>query len=138
MAYLAKAWKTELLEICEEIGVEIDSSSRVPDIKDSILNSESYVEEEVKIILERIIENRKEEIRKEERKREEEIRKEEREERIRKEEREERIRLETLRCELEMKRLELSKEDLSNSQPNESRRLESSPRISLTNYSSIR
>ncbi|GFY31307.1 hypothetical protein TNCV_752681 [Trichonephila clavipes] len=42
------------------MGVEVDQSSKVVDIKKLILNSESYVEEEVKIILDRVISDRKE------------------------------------------------------------------------------
>ncbi|GFX39313.1 SCAN box domain-containing protein [Trichonephila clavipes] len=53
MAYLAKGNKPDLLSVCEEMGVEVDQSSKVVDIKKIILNSESYVEEEVKIILDR-------------------------------------------------------------------------------------
>ncbi|GFW14394.1 hypothetical protein TNCV_3328071 [Trichonephila clavipes] len=60
MAYLAKGNKPDLLSVCEEMGVEVDQSSKVIDIKKLILNSESYVEEEVKIILDRVISDRKE------------------------------------------------------------------------------
>ncbi|GFX32898.1 SCAN box domain-containing protein [Trichonephila clavipes] len=60
MAYLAKGNKPDLLSVCEEMGVEVDQSSKVVDIKKLILNSESYVEEEVKIILDRVISDRKE------------------------------------------------------------------------------
>ncbi|GFY20358.1 SCAN box domain-containing protein [Trichonephila clavipes] len=60
MAYLAKGSKPDLLSVCEEMGVEVDQSSKVVDIKKLILNSESYVEEEVKIILDRVISDRKE------------------------------------------------------------------------------
>ncbi|KAF8782543.1 hypothetical protein HNY73_012812 [Argiope bruennichi] len=61
MAYLAKANKPNLLEICEEIGIEVDPSTRVVDIKQKILKSSSYDEEEVRTILDRILTNRKEE-----------------------------------------------------------------------------
>ncbi|GFW74459.1 SCAN box domain-containing protein [Trichonephila clavipes] len=60
MAYLAKGNKPDLLSVCEEMGVEVDQSSKVVDIKKLILNSESYVEEEVKIILDRVISDKKE------------------------------------------------------------------------------
>ncbi|GFT21154.1 SCAN box domain-containing protein [Trichonephila clavipes] len=60
MAYLAKGNKPDFLSVCEEMGVEVDQSSKVVDIKKLILNSESYVEEEVKIILDRVISDRKE------------------------------------------------------------------------------
>ncbi|GFW24366.1 SCAN box domain-containing protein [Trichonephila clavipes] len=60
MAYLAKGNKPDLFSVCEEMGVEVDQSSKVVDIKKFILNSESYVEEEVKIIIDRVISDRKE------------------------------------------------------------------------------
>ena len=61
MAYLVKANKPDLLEICEEIGIEIDPSTEVVDLKKIILKSQLHDEEEVKIIIERILNNRKEE-----------------------------------------------------------------------------
>ncbi|GFS89748.1 SCAN box domain-containing protein [Trichonephila clavipes] len=63
------------------MGVEVDQSSKVVDIKKLILNSESYVEEEVKIILDRVISDRKERERskQEEKEREERSKQEERE-----------------------------------------------------------
>ncbi|GFY55077.1 SCAN box domain-containing protein [Trichonephila inaurata madagascariensis] len=60
MAYLAKGNKPDLLSVCEEMGAEVDQSSKVVDIKKLILNSQFYVEEEVKIILDRVISDRKE------------------------------------------------------------------------------
>ncbi|GFY56708.1 SCAN box domain-containing protein [Trichonephila inaurata madagascariensis] len=65
MAYLAKGNKPDLLSVCEEMGGEIDQSSKVVDIKKLILNSQFYVEEEVKIILDRFISDRKEQERRE-------------------------------------------------------------------------
>ncbi|GFX90403.1 SCAN box domain-containing protein [Trichonephila clavipes] len=81
MAYLAKGNKPDLLSVCEEMGVEVDQSSKVVDIKKLILNSESYVEEEVKIILDRVISDRKERERskQEEKEREERNKQEEKE-----------------------------------------------------------
>ncbi|GFX87989.1 hypothetical protein TNCV_4374531 [Trichonephila clavipes] len=81
MAYLAKGNKPDLLSVCEEMGVEVDQSSKEVDIKKLILNSESYVEEEVKIILDRVISDRKERERskQEEKEREERSKQEERE-----------------------------------------------------------
>ncbi|GFR21010.1 hypothetical protein TNCT_552881 [Trichonephila clavata] len=84
MAYLGKARKSDLLEICEEIGVEVDSSSKVVEIKKLILSSEFYQEDEVKIILDRLIENRKQQ---------------------------EQMSRETRQFELDMKKLELSNDD---------------------------
>ncbi|GFY41655.1 hypothetical protein TNIN_201451 [Trichonephila inaurata madagascariensis] len=60
MAYLAKGNRPDLLSVCEEMGVEVDQSSKVVNIKKLILNSQFYVEEEVKIILDRVISDRKE------------------------------------------------------------------------------
>ncbi|GFX43842.1 SCAN box domain-containing protein [Trichonephila clavipes] len=92
MAYLAKGNKPDLLSVREEMGVEVDQSSKVVDIKKLILNSESYVEEEVKIILDRVISDKKEQERskQEEKEREERSKQEEkeREERSKQEEKE--------------------------------------------------
>ncbi|GFX95838.1 SCAN box domain-containing protein [Trichonephila clavipes] len=93
MAYLAKGNKPDLLSVCEEMGVEVDQSSKVVDIKKMILNSESYVEEEVKIILDRVISDRKEQ------------------ERSKQEEREERMAREARQHELELRKLELSQQN---------------------------
>ncbi|GFT65656.1 hypothetical protein TNCV_2933981 [Trichonephila clavipes] len=81
MAYLAKGNKPDLLLVCEEMGVEVDQSSKVVDIKKLILNSEFYVEEEMKIILDRVISDRKEQERskQEEKEREERSKQEEKE-----------------------------------------------------------
>ncbi|GFS70814.1 hypothetical protein TNCV_1232131 [Trichonephila clavipes] len=117
MAYLAKGIKPDLLSVCEEMGVEVDQSSKVVDIKKLILNSESYVEEEVKIILDRVISDRKERERskQEEKVREERSKQEEREERSKQEERErereERMAREARQHELELRKLELSQQN---------------------------
>ncbi|GFU59296.1 uncharacterized protein TNCV_4198181 [Trichonephila clavipes] len=137
MAYLAKGNKPDLLSVCEEMGVEVDQSSKVVNIKKLILNSESYVEEEVKIILDRVISDRKERERskQEEKEREERSKQEEREreERSKQEEREreERMAREARQHELELRKLELSQQN----QPlNDEfgRRVEIGPKIQLT------
>ncbi|GFS34228.1 hypothetical protein NPIL_218741 [Nephila pilipes] len=97
MAYLARGNKLDLLEICEEIGVKVNPSSKVAEIKKLILNSQLYVEE-VKTILDRVISDRKEQDRIE--KNREEI-----QERIAREEKQERIAREDKQHELEMKKL---------------------------------
>ncbi|GFV11045.1 SCAN box domain-containing protein [Trichonephila clavipes] len=128
MAYLAKGNKADLLSVCEEMGGEVDQSSKVVDIKKFILNSESYVEEEVKIILDRGISDRKERERskQEEKEREERSKQEEKER-----EREERMAREARQHELELRNLELSQQN----QPlndESGRRVEIGPRIQLT------
>ncbi|GFX45467.1 SCAN box domain-containing protein [Trichonephila clavipes] len=160
MAYLAKGNKPDLLSVCEEMGVEVDQSSKMVDIKKLILNSESYVEEEVKIILDRVISDRKERERskqeenereerskeekereersKEEKEREERSKREEREERSKQEEREERekereerMAREARQHELELRKLELSQQN----QPlidESGRRVEIGPKIQST------
>ncbi|GFY35461.1 uncharacterized protein TNCV_195541 [Trichonephila clavipes] len=145
MAYLSKGNKPDLLSVCEEMGVEVDQSSKVVDIKKLILNSEFYVEEEVKIILDRVISDRKEQERskqkekereerskQEEKEREERIKQEEREERSKREkrEREERMAREARQHELELRKLELSQQN----QPlndESGRRVEIGPKIQL-------
>ncbi|GFV27988.1 hypothetical protein TNCV_133051 [Trichonephila clavipes] len=116
MAYLAKGNKPDLLSVCEEMGVEVNQSSKVVDIKNLILNSESYVEEEVKIILDIVISDRKERERskQEEKEREERSKQEEkeREERSKQEEREEREREERMAREARQHELELRKLEL--------------------------
>ncbi|GFW19672.1 uncharacterized protein TNCV_1605631 [Trichonephila clavipes] len=113
MAYLEKGNKPDLLSVCEEMGVEVDQSSKVVDIKKLILNSESYVEEEVTIILDRVISDRKEQ------------------ERSKQEEREEQMAREARQHELELRKLELSQQN----QPlndESGRRVEIGPKIQLT------
>ncbi|GFS53725.1 hypothetical protein TNCV_731231 [Trichonephila clavipes] len=112
MAYLAKGNKPDLLSVCQEMGVGVDLSSKVVDINKLILNSEFYVEEEVKIILDRVISDRKERERskQEEKEREERSKQEEREERNKQEEREERSKQE----EREREREELERPDNTN------------------------
>ncbi|GFU59339.1 hypothetical protein TNCV_4198581 [Trichonephila clavipes] len=108
MTYLAKGNKPDLLSVCEEMEVEVDQSSKVVDIKKLILNSESYVEEEVKIILDRVNSDRKERERsKQEEKESEERSKQEERER----EREERMAREARQHELELRKLELSQQN---------------------------
>ncbi|GFY17343.1 SCAN box domain-containing protein [Trichonephila clavipes] len=120
MSYLAKGNKPDLLSVCEEMGVEVDQSSKVVDIKKLILNSESYVEEEVKIILDRVISDRKERERsKQEKEREERSKQEERE-------REERMAREARQHELELSQQNQPLNDESG------RRVEIGPKIQLT------
>ncbi|GFT60717.1 uncharacterized protein NPIL_293211 [Nephila pilipes] len=104
MAYLAKGNKLDLLEICEEIGVEVNPSSKVAEIKKLILNSQLYVEEEVKIILDRVISDRK---------------------------KQEQIAREEKQHELEMKKLELSQKNQSLNDES-GRRIDLGPKIQLT------
>ncbi|GFY18405.1 SCAN box domain-containing protein [Trichonephila clavipes] len=124
MAYLAKGNKPDLFSVCEEMGVEVDQSSKVVDIKKLILNSEFYVEEEVKIILDRVISDRKERERskQEEKEREDRSKQEEREDRNKqereerskqekREEREERMARESRQHELELRKLEFSQQN---------------------------
>ncbi|GFX92392.1 hypothetical protein TNCV_1706681 [Trichonephila clavipes] len=102
------------------MGVEVDQSSNLVDINKMILNSEVYVEEEAKIILDRVISDGKERERskQEEKEREEKSKQEEREERSKQEEREERERereermaREARQHELELRKLELSQQN---------------------------
>ncbi|GFS65114.1 SCAN box domain-containing protein [Trichonephila clavipes] len=113
MAYLAKGNKPDLLSVCEEMGVEVDQSSKVVDIKKLILNSESYVEEEVKIILDRVISDRKEQ------------------ERSKQEEREERMAREARQHELELRKLELSQQNQPLNDAS-GRRVEIGPKTQIT------
>lgn len=58
MAFLGKGRRCDLLEVADELGEEVESSSKVIDIKKQILNSKNYCEEEVKLMLDRIISDR--------------------------------------------------------------------------------
>lgn len=60
MSFLAKGKKIDLLDVCEELGEEVPPNSKIPDLKNVILKSKNYVEEEVRIILDRLIEERRE------------------------------------------------------------------------------
>ncbi|GFS51403.1 SCAN box domain-containing protein [Trichonephila inaurata madagascariensis] len=136
MAYLAKGNKPDLLSVCEEMGVEVDQSSKGVDIKKLILNSQFYVEEEVKIILDRVISDRKEQERRESKQKEREERskqEKEREERNKREEkeREERMAREARQHELELRKLELSHQNQPLSDES-GRRVEIRPKIQLT------
>ncbi|GFY53239.1 hypothetical protein TNIN_405331 [Trichonephila inaurata madagascariensis] len=104
MAYLAKGNKPDLLSVCEEMGVEVDQTSKVVDIKKLILNSQFYVEEEVKIILDRVIRDRKEQERNTQKEREERSKQEGKE-------MEERMAQEARQHELELRKLELSQQN---------------------------
>ncbi|GFQ78446.1 SCAN box domain-containing protein [Trichonephila clavata] len=104
MVYLAKAKKIDLFEICDEIGVKVNSSSKVEETKKLIFSSDFYEEYEVNIMLERLIEDRKQQ---------------------------EQMARETRQFELDMKKLELSKED-SDQRREPEKRVEFSPRFQLT------
>ncbi|GFY53786.1 uncharacterized protein TNIN_372241 [Trichonephila inaurata madagascariensis] len=124
MKYLAKGNKPDLLSVCEEMGVEVDQSSKVVDIKKLILNSQFYVEEEVKIILDRVISDSEEQERNTQKEREERSKQEEKE-------REERMALEARQHELELRKLELSQQNQPLSDES-GRRVEIGPKIQLT------
>ena len=107
MSFLGKGRKQDLLLICEELGEHVDHLSKVPEIKKVILGSESYDETEVKVILDRIVEER--------------LREEENE----KQEAQEKRKLELEKGKLELEReeslrqheLELKKLEVSQAQP---------------------
>ncbi|KAG8185258.1 hypothetical protein JTE90_023871 [Oedothorax gibbosus] len=58
MSFLGKGKKQDLLVVCEELGEKVDHLSKVPEIKKVIVGSESYDQIEVKVMLDRIIEER--------------------------------------------------------------------------------
>ncbi|GFQ77878.1 SCAN box domain-containing protein [Trichonephila clavata] len=61
MAFLPKGKKADLVNVCEELGENVPSNSRVPDIKHIILESKNFNEAAVQIMLDRIIGERLEE-----------------------------------------------------------------------------
>ncbi|GFR33150.1 hypothetical protein TNCT_81912 [Trichonephila clavata] len=60
MAYLAKSRRQDLLELAETLGVSIDDTFKVLDIKDAIVKSQGYDADFTKECLNRIISDRKE------------------------------------------------------------------------------
>ncbi|GFU62963.1 transposon Tf2-9 polyprotein [Trichonephila clavipes] len=85
MAFLLSKKKEHLIELAEELGLIIEASLTKPKLKDLIVKSPDYIEDDVKVMIDSIVKDR--------------IRTEEKEEKLRREERE--YELEKLRIQAE-------------------------------------
>ncbi|KAF8768437.1 hypothetical protein HNY73_021258 [Argiope bruennichi] len=95
MAFLLKGKKEDLIALAKQFGVSVESDLTKPKIKDLILKSEDYDEEDAKVMLDSIIEDRHlAEVEKQN----------EREERLRKEEREHELEKLRIQAQRNMKR----------------------------------
>ncbi|GFX62401.1 peptidase A2 domain-containing protein [Trichonephila clavipes] len=85
MAFLLSKKKEHLIEFAEELGLIVEASLTKPKLKDLIVKSPDYIEDDVKVMIDSIVKDR--------------IRTEEKEEKLRREERE--YELEKLRIQAE-------------------------------------
>ncbi|GFW70936.1 retrovirus-related Pol polyprotein from transposon 17.6 [Trichonephila clavipes] len=113
MAFLLSKKKEHLIELAEELGLIVEAGLTKPKIKDLIVKSPNYVEEDVKREYE-------EKLRREEREYEEKLRREEREyeEKLRREEREYEEKLRREEREYEIKKLRIQAEKNANTMNN--------------------
>ncbi|GFS68097.1 peptidase A2 domain-containing protein [Trichonephila clavipes] len=107
MAFLLSKKKEHLIELAEELGLIVEASLTKPKLKDLIVKSSDYIEDDVKVMIDSIVKDRirteekEEKLRREQREYEEKLRREQREyeEKLRREERE--YELEKLRIQAE-------------------------------------
>ncbi|GFY22516.1 retrovirus-related Pol polyprotein from transposon 17.6 [Trichonephila clavipes] len=105
MAFLLSKKKEHLIELAEELGLIVEASLTKPKLKDLIVKSPDYIEDDVKVMIDSIVKDRirteEEKLRREQREYEEKLRREQREyeEKLRREERE--YELEKLRIQAE-------------------------------------
>ncbi|GFS67516.1 peptidase A2 domain-containing protein [Trichonephila clavipes] len=92
MAFLLSKKKEHLIELAEELGLIVEASLTKPKLKDLIVKSPDYIEDDVKVMIDSIVKDRirteEEKLRRERREYEEKLRREEREyeEKLRREE----------------------------------------------------
>ncbi|GFV15653.1 retrovirus-related Pol polyprotein from transposon 17.6 [Trichonephila clavipes] len=82
MAFLLSKKKEHLIELAEELGLIVEASLTKPKLKDLIVKSPDYIEDDVKVMIDSILRDRirtEEKLRREEREYEEKLRREERE-----------------------------------------------------------
>ncbi|GFT52878.1 transposon Tf2-6 polyprotein [Trichonephila clavipes] len=117
MAFLLSKKKEHLIVLAEELGLIVEASLTKPKLKDLIVKSPDYIEDDVKVMIDSIVKDRirteEEKLRREQREYEEKLRREEREyeEKLRREEREyeEKLRREEREYELEKLRIQAEK-----------------------------
>ncbi|GFU85880.1 retrovirus-related Pol polyprotein from transposon 17.6 [Trichonephila clavipes] len=97
MAFLLSKKKEHLIELAEELGLIVEASLTKPKLKDLIVKSSDYIEDDVKVMIDIIVKDR--------------IRTEEKEEKLRREQREyeEKLRREEREYELEKLRIQTEK-----------------------------
>ncbi|GFW52084.1 hypothetical protein TNCV_2819531 [Trichonephila clavipes] len=97
MAFLLSKKKEHLIELAEELGLIVEASLTKPKLKDLIVKSSDYIEDDVKVMIDSIVKDR--------------IRTEEKEEKLRQEQREyeEKLRREEREYELEKLRIQAEK-----------------------------
>ncbi|GFU28923.1 transposon Tf2-9 polyprotein [Trichonephila clavipes] len=97
MAFLLSKKKEHLIELAEELGLIVEASLTKPKLKDLIVKSSDYIEDDVKVMIDSIVKDR--------------IRTEEKEEKLRREQREyeEKLRREEREYELEKLRIQAEK-----------------------------
>ncbi|GFT47063.1 transposon Tf2-6 polyprotein [Trichonephila clavipes] len=83
MAFLLSKKKEHLIELAEELGLIVEASLTKPKLKDLIVKSTDYIEDDVKVMIDSIVKDRirteEEKLRREQREYEEKLRREERE-----------------------------------------------------------
>ncbi|GFX59435.1 retrovirus-related Pol polyprotein from transposon 17.6 [Trichonephila clavipes] len=81
MAFLLSKKKEHLIELAEELGLIVEASLTKPKLKDLIVKSPDYIEDDVKVMIDSIVKDRirteEEKLRREEREYEEKLRREE-------------------------------------------------------------
>ncbi|GFT90527.1 hypothetical protein TNCV_1663751 [Trichonephila clavipes] len=98
MAFLLSKKKEHLIELAEELGLIVEASLTKSKLKDLLVKSPDYIEDDVKVMIDSIVKDR--------------IRTEEKEEKLRREQREyeEKLRREEREYELEKLRIQAEKE----------------------------
>ncbi|GFX10266.1 hypothetical protein TNCV_1866631 [Trichonephila clavipes] len=82
MAFLLSKKKEHLIELAEELGLIVEASLTKPKLKDLIVKSPDYIEDDVKVMIDSIVKDRirkEEKLRREQREYEEKLRREQRE-----------------------------------------------------------
>ncbi|GFX06226.1 hypothetical protein TNCV_642701 [Trichonephila clavipes] len=83
MAFLLSKKKEHLIELAEELGLIVEASLTKHKLKDLIVKSPDYIEDDVKVMIDSIVKDRirteEEKLRREQREYEEKLRREERE-----------------------------------------------------------
>ncbi|GFW84436.1 transposon Tf2-6 polyprotein [Trichonephila clavipes] len=104
MAFLLSKRKEHLIELAEELGLIVEASLTKPKLKDLIVKSPDYIEDDVKVMIDSIVKDR--------------IRTEEKEEKLRREQREYEEKLRREEREYELEKLQIQAEKNANTMNN--------------------
>ncbi|GFS67518.1 transposon Tf2-6 polyprotein [Trichonephila clavipes] len=104
MAFLLSKKKEHLIELAEELGLIVEASLTKPKLKDLIVKSPDYIEDDVKVMIDSIVKDR--------------IRTEEKEEKLRRERREYEEKLRREEREYELEKLRIQTENNANTMNN--------------------